>query len=199
MGVRGRFGIASEVRVSRFAWAALSLATLTAACAPQPADRTSGVLGGIPGSPGPGRPPPLLTGGRGGAEGTGGSGGGGGGPSGTAGAPGPVPGGEGPPGPSPDGGSPADAPAADTSPPEDTTRDVGPALRDALAASCNNLPVWRSGVQYAEGADIVHLEPRQRFECRPWPYTPWCALPAYEPGLNRHWPEAWIDRGRCPP
>ncbi len=97
------------------------------------------------------------------------------------------------PPPSVDAGSAADLAVLDGTP-----RDVGPPLSNAVAASCTNLPTWRSGVQYQQGADVIHLEPRRRFECRTWPYTPWCALSAYEPGLNRHWPEAWVDRGRCP-
>jgi hypothetical protein len=76
--------------------------------------------------------------------------------------------------------------------------DIGPALLNTLAPSCNNLPAWRAGFQYQPGADITHLTPRQRFECRPMPYSPWCSLDVYEPGRNRHWPDAWIDRGRCP-
>jgi hypothetical protein len=51
---------------------------------------------------------------------------------------------------------------------------------------------------YAQGADVTNLEPKRRFECRPWPYTPWCSLPNYEPGRTKHWIDAWFDRGMCP-
>jgi hypothetical protein len=184
MGVRGRI------------WLGLFAVLTAAGCAPQSADRTpSGqVIGGEGGS---GRATPMVPRSN---EGSGGSGGSVSGTGGSGGVPGTpmagAPGGSGPPeGPS---GPPPDAALPDTPPPDTAPPDIGPPLIDALAASCNNLPAWRSGVQYGEGADITHMEPRRRFECRPWPYTPWCALPAYEPGLNRHWPDAWIDRGRCP-
>jgi hypothetical protein len=169
-------------------------------CAPQSADRTpGGVITGGEGGRGraspsvpPGSIDPTPIAGNGGAggggqAGTGPSGGGAGGGAGGSGEGSPAPGA------SPDAALPVDTPPPDTNPP-----DIGPPLIDALAATCNNLPAWRSGVQYAEGADITHMEPKRRFECRSWPYTPWCALPVYEPGKTRHWPEAWIDRGRCP-
>ena len=99
-----------------------------------------------------------------------------------------------------DAGGAVDAEPVDAVDPPDAAPDSRPLppLLDARAASCNNLPTWQSGVQYQPGADITHLVPRRRFECRNLPYSPWCALGAYEPGRNRHWPEAWIDRGQCP-
>jgi hypothetical protein len=94
---------------------------------------------------------------------------------------------------------PRDSIARDSSPLPDRAREEPlPPLSDAVAASCNSLPAWRAGVRYQSGADITNLAPRQRFECRPWPYTPWCSLSDYEPGRTKYWPDAWIDRGRCP-
>jgi hypothetical protein len=179
MGVRGLFCLGV-------------VAFVLAACAPRSADRTpSGTLSGEGGAgrPGPPTEPGNAAGGAnpGGppAAGSGGSGGTAGSASGGSGGS-PLP-------PPPPDLRPPDTLAPDAAPP-----DIGPPLLDALASTCNNLPAWREGVQYAEGADVTHMIPRRRFECRPWPYTPWCALPVYEPGRTRHWPEAWIDRGQCP-
>jgi hypothetical protein len=197
-GVRGRALVLSF----SLPWLGLFVVSFAGGCAPQSADRTpSGqiVVGGQGGADGrggrgsPAMPPstgadPVAPPSAAGASGSGGTGGstatGGPGGSGPEGSPVPV---------APPDAAPPDAPPPDTAPP-----DIGPPLIDALAATCNNLPAWRSGVQYQEGADITHMEPRRRFECRNWPYTPWCSLPVYEPGKTRHWPEAWIDRGRCP-
>ncbi len=182
------------------------LLSLTAVCAPQSADRTpsaevvgpslggrrapsggAGEGGGIAGAGGAG----------GGAGATGGAGGAAGGPGtgGTAGTG--ATGGNGASGGSGGAGAP-DAPSEpDVSPPDMKPDAVYP-VNDARAASCNNLPTWRPNFQYTDGADVVNLDPRRRFECRPWPYTPWCSLPDYEPGRTKHWIDAWIDRGMCP-
>jgi chitinase len=66
------------------------------------------------------------------------------------------------------------------------------------ARSCADAKPWAEGTPYQEGDPVVHGDPRRKFECRPWPNTPWCWLPDYEPGKYLHYEDAWIDRGRCP-
>jgi hypothetical protein len=79
--------------------------------------------------------------------------------------------------------------------------DAAPARPDfssAVAASCTGASPWESGKQYEGGDTVIHGEPRRKFECRPWPNTPWCWLPDYEPGRNLFYDDAWIDQGACP-
>ena len=73
-----------------------------------------------------------------------------------------------------------------------------PDFSSAVAASCAGADPWQSGEQYEAGDTVVHGEPRRKFECRPWPNTPWCWLPEYEPGKNLFYDDAWIDQGTCP-
>jgi hypothetical protein len=73
-----------------------------------------------------------------------------------------------------------------------------PDFSSAVAASCVGADTWQSGKQYEVGDTVVHGEPRRKFECRPWPNTPWCWLPDYEPGKNLFYDDAWTDQGACP-
>jgi hypothetical protein len=98
-----------------------------------------------------------------------------------------------PPAPSaPDAAAEPDAPdPVDTPPPR-------PDFSSAVATSCAGSDPWQGGTQYEAGDTVVHGEPRRKFECRPWPNTPWCWLPDYEPGRNLFYDDAWIDQGACP-
>ena len=121
---------------------------LVAVCAPQSADRAT--IADPIGSPTGGRRPRTGAGeaGAGGAAGSGGSGGTGG----AVDVSGPVDAG----GSGGNAGQP-DAPASpDTPPPPDAEPDVIYPVNDARAASCNNLPAWRSETLYAPGADVLH-------------------------------------------
>lgn len=91
---------------------------------------------------------------------------------------------------------PADA-AVDLPDPVDTPP-PRPDFSSAVAASCADATPWQSGKQYQAGDSVVHGEPTRKFECRPWPNTPWCWLPDYEPGKHLFYDDAWIDRGACP-
>jgi hypothetical protein len=95
--------------------------------------------------------------------------------------------------------TPSDAPVEPDTP--DGPIDTAPPRPDfssAVAASCTDAEPWQSGKQYEAGDTVVHGEPRRKFECRPWPNTPWCWLPDYEPGKHLFYDEAWIDQGACP-
>jgi hypothetical protein len=93
--------------------------------------------------------------------------------------------------------SPPDA-AADAPPDPVDAPPPRPDFSSAVAASCAGADPWQSGKQYEAGDTVVHGEPRRKFECRPWPNTPWCWLPEYEPGKNLFYDDAWIDQGACP-
>jgi chitin-binding protein len=67
-----------------------------------------------------------------------------------------------------------------------------------VAASCVGADTRPSGQPKQVGDTVVHGEPRRKFECRPWPNTPWCWLPDYEPGKNLFYDDAWTDQGACP-
>jgi hypothetical protein len=54
------------------------------------------------------------------------------------------------------------------------------------------IPSYQAGTKYKAG-DQVH-QGNAIYECRPWPYTPWCGLAAYAPNssIGHH---AWITVG----
>jgi hypothetical protein len=179
------------VRVAHSGYrAALALLALAMSCAPVSLDR---------GEPTDGRTDFMRAGGRtggagartGGSTGSGGdstpapTGGGGGGGSGQA-------SGEG-------GAGGAGEPVVDATPEDLRDAKILPALRDASAASCTNVPDWKPGFLYEPGATVAHTTPRRKFKCRPWPNSGWCSSAQYEPnGPKGYWPDAWIDEGVCP-
>ncbi|HHB1427570.1 TPA: glycosyl hydrolase family 18 protein [Serratia odorifera] len=52
-------------------------------------------------------------------------------------------------------------------------------------------PDYKEGATYQAG-DIVRNK-GVLYQCKPWPYTGWCAGAAwaYEPGVGQHWAQAW--------
>lgn len=52
-------------------------------------------------------------------------------------------------------------------------------------------PDYKEGTAYQAG-DIVRNK-GVLYQCKPWPYTGWCAGAAwaYEPGVGQHWAQAW--------
>ena len=114
-----------------------------------------------------------------------------------------------PPAASVDAGAPATSPTPSDPPanPPAPTPDAGPAgyvpdpaLSTSTAADCKNSAAWVAGSgPYLGGEKVTHGTPKRKFECRPWPYAPWCAQVDYEPGrAGSFWVDAWIDRGICP-
>ncbi|MEZ9044620.1 immunoglobulin-like domain-containing protein [Vibrio cyclitrophicus] len=53
-----------------------------------------------------------------------------------------------------------------------------------------NYPPYVAGTSYAAG-DIVMGSDNALYECKPWPYTAWCASPAYAPAVSQYWQDAW--------
>lgn len=54
-------------------------------------------------------------------------------------------------------------------------------------------PAFEEGTTYNAG-DIVQGADGGLYECKPWPYTSWCSLGAYAPGVGSHWGSAWDKR-----
>ncbi|GAD77424.1 hypothetical protein VAZ01S_075_00180 [Vibrio azureus NBRC 104587] len=51
-------------------------------------------------------------------------------------------------------------------------------------------PDYEAGKSYAAG-DIVTGTDGNAYQCKPWPYTGWCANAAYAPGESQFWADAW--------
>jgi hypothetical protein len=100
----------------------------------------------------------------------------------------------------PDGGAPTTGtgdPGAETDAAPAATPD--PNLNDTPATDCAGVAEWQPGGTYLGDEKFVHGTPKRLFQCRPWPYAPWCSLPSYEPGLpGSPWADAWIHKGICP-
>jgi hypothetical protein len=104
--------------------------------------------------------------------------------------------------PTADGGVPVPTPTPtpDAGTPGKTPDPVDPTLSSMPASDCKNAVAWLpdSG-PYLGGEKVTHGTPKHKFECRPWPYAPWCEQIEYEPGkAGIPWVDAWIDRGICP-
>jgi hypothetical protein len=96
-----------------------------------------------------------------------------------------------------DGATAADlAPAPDPSPaaPADASSNSAPA-----SVTCSDAVPWKSGESYGGGKRVTHNAPPHIYECKPWPFSGWCPMAAYEPGkTDAPWTDAWIDLGVCP-
>ena len=69
----------------------------------------------------------------------------------------------------------------------------------APPARCGEVGPWMEGKLYEAGDRVAAGLPVHLYECRPWPNSGWCPLPAYEPGkIADYWPDAWTDAGPCP-
>ncbi len=51
-------------------------------------------------------------------------------------------------------------------------------------------PPYEAGTNYAAG-DIVVGRDNGLYECKPWPYTAWCASASYAPADSQYWQDAW--------
>ena len=51
-------------------------------------------------------------------------------------------------------------------------------------------PDYEAGKNYAAG-DIVTGTDGNAYQCKPWPYTGWCANASYAPGESQFWADAW--------
>nr|WP_086938220.1 immunoglobulin-like domain-containing protein [Thaumasiovibrio occultus] len=53
-------------------------------------------------------------------------------------------------------------------------------------------PPYAAGTNYQAG-DIVLGADNNLYECKPWPYTGWCASDSYAPGDSLYWQDAWTQ------
>ncbi|CAM3811532.1 immunoglobulin-like domain-containing protein [Parendozoicomonas haliclonae] len=51
-------------------------------------------------------------------------------------------------------------------------------------------PLYQAGTAYKDG-DIVLGADGSAYQCKPWPYTGWCASASYAPGSSQYWKDAW--------
>jgi bifunctional chitinase/lysozyme len=65
---------------------------------------------------------------------------------------------------------------------------------DDASASSSDIPPYVEGKPYQAGEKVQNGG--AIYECKPWPYTGWCAGPAwaYEPGVGLYWDMAWIRK-----
>lgn len=68
---------------------------------------------------------------------------------------------------------------------DDTLPPVEPEEPDA-----GDIPAYESGKAYKAG-DKVLARDGNVYQCKPWPYTAWCAQSAYEPAESNFWSDAW--------
>ncbi|HEY0707821.1 MAG TPA: hypothetical protein VGG33_13540 [Polyangia bacterium] len=70
---------------------------------------------------------------------------------------------------------------------------------DTTAATCQELPLWKSDTAYGPEDRVRHGNPARSYKCRPWPQGLWCSKTTYEPADEPGaWVDAWIDEGACP-
>ncbi len=51
-------------------------------------------------------------------------------------------------------------------------------------------PPYAAGTAYAAGDKVTGAD-GNTYECKPWPFTGWCANASYAPGETPFWTDAW--------
>ncbi|WP_028025963.1 hypothetical protein [Enterovibrio calviensis] len=51
-------------------------------------------------------------------------------------------------------------------------------------------PAYVAGTSYLEGDRVTGAD-SNIYECKPWPFTGWCASASYAPGDSIDWSDAW--------
>lgn len=54
---------------------------------------------------------------------------------------------------------------------------------------------WVAGSVYSDGDIVTAL--RHSYICKEYPYSQWCGMRGYEPGVDQHWEMAWTLEGPC--
>jgi len=60
---------------------------------------------------------------------------------------------------------------------------------------CANIPQYSTSATYVDGSQVQNVG--NYYQCKPYPYTGWCNISAYEPGTTAYWQDAWILLGSC--
>ncbi len=53
-----------------------------------------------------------------------------------------------------------------------------------------DVPAYEVGKTYADGEQVLGSD-GNIYQCKPWPYTPWCSSASYAPAESQHWADAW--------
>ncbi|WP_375321916.1 immunoglobulin-like domain-containing protein [Aliivibrio logei] len=53
-----------------------------------------------------------------------------------------------------------------------------------------DIPVYEVGKTYADGEQVLGSD-GNIYQCKPWPYTPWCSSASYAPAESQYWADAW--------
>jgi hypothetical protein len=62
--------------------------------------------------------------------------------------------------------------------------------------NCAGVPAYGlGGAAYVEGSQVT--SGGNLYQCKPYPYTDWCNMAAYNPGMGIYWAMAWDDLGPC--
>ena len=61
---------------------------------------------------------------------------------------------------------------------------------EAVTPPPGDYPDYVAGTSYEAGDRVVGAD-NGVYECKPWPYTAWCASPSYAPGDSLYWDDAW--------
>ncbi|QOQ70474.1 hypothetical protein [Photobacterium damselae] len=53
-----------------------------------------------------------------------------------------------------------------------------------------DVPNYEAGFAYQEGDKVLGSDGNV-YQCKPWPYSGWCASASYAPATSQYWPDAW--------
>ncbi|KJF93660.1 immunoglobulin-like domain-containing protein [Photobacterium angustum] len=53
-----------------------------------------------------------------------------------------------------------------------------------------DVPAYEAGKAYQAGDQVLGTDGNV-YQCKPWPYTGWCANASYAPGSSQYWADAW--------
>ncbi|EDP57096.1 immunoglobulin-like domain-containing protein, partial [Vibrio sp. AND4] len=72
----------------------------------------------------------------------------------------------------------------------DSANQTATAQRAVTVSDGSGYPAYEAGKAY-EAGEIVTGSDGNLYQCKPWPYTGWCANPSYAPGETVYWSDAW--------
>ena len=61
---------------------------------------------------------------------------------------------------------------------------------DTTTPPTTDVPAYEAGKTYAEGDQVLATDGNV-YQCKAWPYTPWCSSSAYAPAESQLWANAW--------
>ncbi|WP_044583193.1 hypothetical protein [Aliivibrio salmonicida] len=61
---------------------------------------------------------------------------------------------------------------------------------DTTTPPTTDVPAYEAGKTYAEGDQVLATDGNV-YQCKAWPYTPWCSSSSYAPAESQLWANAW--------